>query len=135
MADPAKRIQHRMRDIRGQLDHDVSTPVTSAKSIADWRAYVRKYPWICLGGALAIGYFAVPKRVEVRQPDVDTLLKLAEKNKLVVQANPEPQERRGAMHQLLRFATNAAVRGALAYAGHQMGRLTAESGGEPAAGE
>jgi hypothetical protein len=120
----AEHIQHRMHDLRGQLDNDVEEVVDSAMEFTDWRTYVRSYPWACVGVAAAIGYLVVPSRVELESPDVDTLLELAKKNKLVVQANPSPRKRDGIASTALRFILHAAGRSALTYLGQKVGELS-----------
>ena len=119
MSSVAERIQHRMDDLRSQLDNDLEEVVDSAKEFTDWRTYVRRYPWACVGLAAAIGYLAVPSRVELESPDVDTLLELAKKNKLVVDANPSPRKREGLASTTFRLLLHAAGRNALTYLGQK----------------
>lgn len=114
-----------MEEIRGQLNQSVDSALTSARRATQWRHYVRKYPWACLGVAAAMGYVVVPRRLEVRQPDVDTLLKLAERKKLVVQANPPEKKQRGMGQQLFRLAANVAMRAAMGYMTRQLGKTGA----------
>jgi len=111
-----------MEELRSHLDDDVDDVVDSAKRLFDWRVYVRKHPWACFGAALAAGYFAVPRRLELKSPDVETLLQLAGRNKLVVQANPSTQRREGLVNGAFRFVAQAALREALNFAGRQMGK-------------
>lgn len=125
MNDAANRIQDQMEAIRGQLNQSVDTALTSARRATEWRNYVRKYPWACLGVAAAIGYVVVPRRLEVRQPDVDTLLKLAERKKLVLQANPPETKQRGMGQELSRLAAKLAMRAAMGYLGRQLGKTGA----------
>jgi hypothetical protein len=125
MSSVAERIQRRMHDLRGQLDDDVEEVVDSTKEFIDWRTYVRRYPWACVGVAVAIGYLVVPARVELESPDVDTLLELAKKNKLVVDANPSPQKREGFASAVVRSFLQAAGRSALTYLGQKAGELAA----------
>lgn len=123
MNHAAERIQRQMEDVRGQLNDDVEDVVDSAKELIDWRAYVRKHPWACLGVAVAFGYFVVPKRLELSSPDVDTLLELAKSNKLVVKANPSPERRNTAASKLFNLVSHAAVRSGLAYLGQKLGEI------------
>jgi hypothetical protein len=125
MSSVAERIQRRMHDLRGQLDDDVEEVVDSAKEFTDWRTYVRRYPWACVGVAAAIGYLVVPSRVELESPDVDTLLELAKQNKLVVEANPSPRKQEGLASTAFRFMLHAAGRSALSYLGQIVGELAA----------
>jgi hypothetical protein len=126
MSSVTEQIQDQMHDLRGQLDNDLEQIVDSAKELTDWRTYVRRYPWACVGVAAAIGYLVVPSRMELESPDVNTLLKLAKKNKLVVEANPYPRRREGLGSTAFQFLLNAAGRSALGYLGQKAGELAAE---------
>ncbi len=126
MSEVAGEIQRRMEAVRCHLIDDADHVADSARQMVDWREYVRRYPWISVGVAAAVGYLAVPRRVEIISPDIDTLLDLAKKNKLVVEANPPPRKREGLLDMLLTIAGNAAVRGAISYLGQQTARQTAE---------
>ena len=60
--DSADKIRQQMRDIRRDMGADVKDIVHSAQQLSDWRYYVRKYPWLCVGSAFAIGLLAAPHR-------------------------------------------------------------------------
>ena len=70
MSDDADRIREQMRRIRQDLGVEVKDIVRGAKELSDWRCYVRKYPWVCVGGAFALGFLAMPGRK--RPLDADT---------------------------------------------------------------
>jgi len=55
-------IRQRMEEVRCDLDEDVQEIVEGARDMGAWRSYVRTYPWVCLGAALAVGYLIVPRR-------------------------------------------------------------------------
>lgn len=61
-------IQRQMSEIRGEMRHDMNTLVTNARTLSDWRYYVRNYPWACLGAAAFAGYLLVPPRVRAAAP-------------------------------------------------------------------
>lgn len=61
-------IQRQMSEIRGEMRHDMQTLVTNARTLSDWRYYVRNYPWACLGAAAFVGYLLVPPRIAVAAP-------------------------------------------------------------------
>lgn len=128
MSSSAEPIRSRMESLRGQLVQDVDDVVESAKSMIDWRVYVRKYPWACLGAAAAVGYLLVPKRVEVIRPDADTLLELAQRKQLVALANPSGSPPRGMAGTLFQLVAKAAVRTALSHLGQQRGADGAHPG-------
>ena len=125
MSNVAERIQRRMHDLRGELDNDLEEVVDSAKEFTDWRSYVRRYPWACVGVAAAIAYLAVPSRVQLESPEVDTLLELAKKNKLAVEANPSARKQEGIASTALRFILHAAGRSALTHLGQKVGEFAA----------
>jgi hypothetical protein len=130
MSDTGERIIRQMEAVRHELAEDVDDVVTSAGQAFDWREYVRRYPWAFLGAAAAVGYFVVPSREEIVSPDAETLLALARRNKLVVQANPTPQKRGGLAGTLFSIAANALVRGAVSYLGQQAGRVMSDGASE-----
>jgi hypothetical protein len=68
----ADTIRRQMAQIRRELHEDVQGLVAGAEEAADWRYYVRMYPWIAVGAAMALGYFVVPKRrkIVVEAPQV-----------------------------------------------------------------
>ena len=55
-------IRRHMAQIRHELHQDVQGVVRGAEATADWRRYVRNYPWVTLGIAFGIGYLIVPRR-------------------------------------------------------------------------
>lgn len=61
----ADEIQNRMRSMRYELGDDVQGVVENVRLIADWRYYVRTYPWVCLSVAAAAGFLIVPSSQSV----------------------------------------------------------------------
>ena len=53
MAEPDRptQIRHSMAFIRRELNEDMQQVVRSARTLADWRYYIRNYPWACVGVA------------------------------------------------------------------------------------
>ena len=62
-------ILQRMEEVRCDVDEDVQEIVEGARDMGKWRYYVRTYPWVCLGAALAAGFLIVPRRSIGMQPD------------------------------------------------------------------
>ncbi len=118
-----EEILRQMAEIRGNLHHEVEDIAKNARVMSDWRYYVRAYPWACAGAAVALGYLVVPNRLQVISPDVNTLLKLAKKNRLLVKPEAEPHKRGGIVGPLFTLAANTIVRGLISYAGQQMGAV------------
>jgi len=74
----AAAILRRMKEVRRDLDEDVQEIVEGARDMGQWRSYVRNYPWVCVGVALAAGYLIVPRRrFDLRRTDPQTLVTLA----------------------------------------------------------
>lgn len=61
-------IRRHMAQIRHELHQDVQGVVRGAEATADWRRYVRNYPWVTLGIAFGIGYLIVPRRQKPLAP-------------------------------------------------------------------
>lgn len=125
-AATADAIRNRMKHLRRELRDNVQDVVESARTMTDWRVYVRANPWFFAGAAAAAGYLMVPKKVEIVRPDPQTLLKLAKKEKLVVEPKQRPQRRAGLSTLLFDMAANAIMRGAIAYVGQQLGKVSGQ---------
>jgi len=116
-------ICRKMNDVRCDLGEGVEDIVQSTKTLTDWRYYVRTYPWWCLAGAAAVGYFVVPRRLEVMRPSAAVLEQLAKRNHLVVTSEPSPQAKGGIAGALATLLVGAAVRGIGHYVGENAGKL------------
>jgi len=119
----ADEIRRQMREVRAELRDDVHELVVSAKDMADWQSYIRAYPWLCVGGALALGYFLVPGRSVVVKPDAEGLIELAKRHKLVVKMDtekPAAQKRGGMLGQLLGMAASMVLQQGAAVLSQQM---------------
>lgn len=109
-------IRQRMEEVRCDLDEDVQEIVEGARDMGKWRYYVRTYPWICLGAALAAGYLIVPP---IRGVPSDAQMF-------------EPTPPRGSARGILRtFLGNLVMRGVSAYVGQQADKLFATQVARP----
>jgi hypothetical protein len=116
-------ILQRMEEVRCDVDEDVQEIVEGARDMGKWRYYVRTYPWICLGAALAVGYLIVPRRAFALQSDAQEPDALAKPSHfLVTPTSPPKGNARGI---LLPFVGNLVMRGVAAYVGQQAGKLFA----------
>ena len=61
-------IRRKMARVRRELHEDVRDVVEGAEAVTDWKHYIRDYPWASVGLALAIGFFAVPRRRKSAKP-------------------------------------------------------------------
>lgn len=124
-----EEILREMAQIRCELSDDMEGIVSGAQAMADWRYYVRTYPWACVGIAAAIGYLAVPQRLQVMRPTAKQLVELAHQEQLVIEPESVQRQRvrkQGLGDQLFSFLAGLAVRGATTYIGHQLGQLFGE---------
>lgn len=55
-------IRRQMAQIRHDMHYDVSHVVGDVEEAMDWRAIMRRHPYIVVGAGLAVGYLLVPKR-------------------------------------------------------------------------
>jgi len=121
-ASSAEQIREEMANVRRDLNLNYGEVVDIARDMADWRYYVRNYPWAALGLAVAAGYLVVPNRVELIRPDASELLKLARKNKLVVEPKPTAEPKSSVGGAVFNMMASLLVRGAIAYFGQKMGK-------------
>ena len=42
-------MRARMQGMRCDIDQDLEDVSASARSMVDWKHYVKTYPWVCLG--------------------------------------------------------------------------------------
>ncbi|MCA9114260.1 MAG: hypothetical protein KDA79_04190 [Planctomycetaceae bacterium] len=126
----AVEIQKDMSRVRERLNDDVDEVVAGARQLADWRYYVKNYPWGVLAGAVAVGYFAVPQQTRLISPNADELEKLASRNKLVVKQKPEAGTRSSLAQTALTLAGNMVFRAAIAWAGQQAGKVMGHKAAE-----
>lgn len=118
-----REIRRRMAVIRRDLDENVNGIVENVNEMTQLQYYMRNYPWLLLGGAAALGYWAIPKQYQIHSPDPETLEKLAKRNRLVISHKAEPQQRGGVVGGLFSMLSTMALRGAMAYAGAKIGDL------------
>lgn len=116
-------IRQRMAFLRGQLGGEVDGIVENARTLADWKYYAKAYPWGALGAAVAVGYLAIPRRLEVIRPDAETLAQLARTNNLVVTQQAETKPKSSMIGSALHVVSNAVLRAGMAYLGQQVGKV------------
>ncbi|MEX1224474.1 MAG: hypothetical protein WEA31_07995 [Pirellulales bacterium] len=127
----ADKIREEMARLRGGLHREVEGIVESARTMTDYRYYLRRYPWGCAAAAVAVGYLIVPNKTRIISPDVATLKELAKNNQLLVKAKPEVSKQQpGPLNLLLHLAASSLVRAGVSYAGQQASRFFAESQGQ-----
>jgi hypothetical protein len=127
-AESATEIQRQMRQVRCELGEDVQEIVDNARIMADWKHYVRTYPWVCVGVALAAGYFVVPSRPHLIRPDAKTLAEWAKDQKIVVEPVSQARPKPTLTGQLMGMAASALFQGGMAVLRQYMsGQLAAQT--------
>lgn len=118
----ADDVQRQMREVRQELREDVQEMVCNAQQMGDWTVYVRAYPWLCVGAALAAGFLLVPSRSVIVKPDAEGLIELAKRNKLVVkmEETPPQKKRGGLLAQLLSMAAATLLQGGIRAVSNQL---------------
>ena len=117
----AESVRARMQQLRCEIDGDMEDMAASARTMVDWRHYVKTYPWVCLGAAVALGFLIVPKRSTAIHPDLATLTELARTGHLV--AAPAPAATHGLVDALLATVASIAVSKATGLLGRAAARL------------
>jgi len=106
----AEEIQARMREVRSNVDEEVERFVEAARSMTDWRHYVRKLPWLCVGAAAAVGYLCVrPKRARP-SPEALQLAEAARQHRLVGMPDEPAKKTESVAMSLIRIAAPLVVK-------------------------
>lgn len=126
-------LQMSMRNVRSLIEDDVDEFVESTRKLTDWKTYVRDYPVATTLLAAAVGYTLIPEAKQIVSPDADAIARLAKRNKLVVQVNPEPQKKAGLTGTLFGLASSMLFRGLATYLGNEAGRLAGHKASDPVA--
>ena len=114
-------VKGRMQGIRCEIDQDLEDVSASARSMVDWKHYVKTYPWVCLGAAAVLGFLIVPKRAAAISADVAAPPEPAKTGQPAV--NSPPTAAHGLAEALMVAVVSIAVREAIAYFGPSAGRL------------
>jgi hypothetical protein len=117
-------IRSQMASVRSTLDENVHELAENARNLTDWRYYVKAAPWGAVGAAAAVGYFIVPRRIQIVQPDADEIAKLAKRHQIVVEHKAKAEAKQGGPAQLvMTMLANAMLRAVTAYASQQAGKV------------
>lgn len=127
---PAAEIQQEMLRVRRRLDCDVQETVAGAQQLTDWKYYLKNYPWHVCGAAAAIGYLAVSRPTRIVSPDAESLERLAKRNRLVVQQQPQPERSTSLAQSAGRLVGHMVLRAAVAWAGQQLGKVVGNEAAE-----
>ncbi|MGE0609711.1 MAG: hypothetical protein AB7O62_21655 [Pirellulales bacterium] len=121
----SERIALEMQQVRADMHHEVQHLVAHAKTLTDWRHYVKSHPWICVGAAAAVGFLAVPSRKKVIQLDASGVRELGQNQQLVVRVAGNSQPARPSLLGVVAgMAARAAMNGGLALLSQQLSQMT-----------
>jgi hypothetical protein len=113
-------VPARMQGIRCDIDQGLEDVSASARSMVDWKYYVKTYPWVCLGTAAALGFLIVPKRASVVHTGLATPAEWAKGGQRIIHSAPAT---RGWLESLVATVVGVAFREGTAYLGRNAGRL------------
>ncbi|MGO9110976.1 MAG: hypothetical protein ACLP9L_17275 [Thermoguttaceae bacterium] len=119
-------VQAQMQGIRCDIDKDLEDVSASARSMVDWKHYVKAYPWVCLGAAAALGFLIVPRRSAAANPDLPAPTEPANTGRPVVTSAPSAA--RGLVDALVGAVAGIAVREVIAYVGQNAERFLGMTG-------
>ena len=111
MSDDAERIREQMRHLRQDLGAEVKDIVWGAKQLADWRYYVRNYPWACVGGAFVLGFLAIPGRRKPLDAETQRLVEQLKRHGLTAAMSVAPLSPAGLAGRLLTIAGPIVLKG------------------------
>lgn len=109
-------LRQQMEQIRCELAGSVSHLSDDAKTLTDYRYYVRQHPWMTLGVAAVAGFLLIPRKTKQVVPDAALLQDLLKKNELVVQTKSEVNQKRGLIATGASLLAAAAMKAAMNYA-------------------
>lgn len=122
----ADQLRNRMQLLRSNLDADFQQVGQQVRDRTDWRYYVKRYPWLAAGVAVAVGYAAVPRRIRKIAPDLETLTRLAKQEKLVVAPQSKASDSKGLGAQLFALAATGVARAAMGYLTGKAGEMSGQ---------
>jgi hypothetical protein len=118
-----EQVREEMRQIRSNLDDEVTTFVDSTRVLFDWRSYVRHAPWLCLGAAALAGYFVIPSKSKIVSPTPEQLAELAKHARVTIGETGPQQKTKTLGRELAGMALGMLLRGGLAVATQQLNQF------------
>jgi len=118
-----EQVRAEMRQIRSNLDEEVSTFVESTRVLFDWRSYVRHAPWLCLGAAALAAYFVVPGKAKVVKPTPEQMEELAKHARVTVADLGTQEKTKSLARELAGVALGILLRAGLAVATQQFNQF------------
>ena len=120
------KVRERMQQLRCEIDEDVEDVSASARTMLDWKHYVKTHPWVCLGAVAALGFLIVPKRSRAINAELATQTESAGTGHPIVK--PAPTAVRGVVDAIVATIMGIAVREATVYLGQGAGKFLGITG-------
>jgi hypothetical protein len=121
-ASSPEAVRKRMEQLRAELDQQWGDIAASARTLFDWRYYVRRYPWVCVAGAAALGFLIVPVRAKTTRLSEEQLREIARQARVVVDMPKRASGILGMAAPLATMLAGAAARAAVAHFQKQLGQ-------------
>lgn len=130
MKKSVEEIRSQMMAVRSEIDEDMDDLVEGAKSLFDWRDYIRSFPVASLGAAALAGFLVVPKKRHPIESDAASVAKYLKNERLVVA--PGAKVNQGSMlTTLLAAVTAAGIKHAVSHFGGEASRAFVGTGRRP----
>jgi hypothetical protein len=114
-------LRRRMQHLRERMSVEAQLLNDDAQRLLDWRHYVARYPWWCLGAAAAAGFWLIPGHTVTPTVKLDQ----ASVDELVHQGASRSEQRGQWPRSLLSLAGDIGWRLAMGYLGQQANRWAA----------
>jgi hypothetical protein len=99
-----------MREVRSNVDAEVERFVEAARAMTDWRHYVRKFPWLCVGTAVAVGYLCIRPTKSRPSPEAQELVESASQQPLVGMPDQPARKMESLAVSLIRIAAPIVIK-------------------------
>ncbi len=122
--DSAEAIRRRMAELRQDLTSNVNEVSRGARELASPMYYVRRFPWVVVAGAAALGYVLIPKKRHAVTPDAEMLAELVRKNQVKVETAKASSDSQSLARSLVVMGLTWGLRTGLNYLGQRMTAAT-----------
>jgi hypothetical protein len=111
----ADEVRQRMKQLRSALVGDMDQISESARAMADWRYYVRRFPWASTAALAVAGYLIVPRRGSDGNVNTSALPEQVKENKFTGDRGPQATRHSSLLNSVVALVGAAAMRVATAY--------------------
>lgn len=115
----AEAIQRRMKAIRSELGCEMEVITERVRDFGVWQLYVKKHPWICLGGAAILGYWIIPRKSRTPEHSLPLRVKQLD-SRPAISNSQQPQ---GVVAVVFDVLAAAALRGVTNYIGYRVAKM------------